>query len=105
VLVAARIRRGCLVDPLNVFGWYLGCRGVTTNRRGRKRSSDSRQELFDGKWFGEKSFRLDHDSLACQVAHGMARHEKDVKFVLQRKDLWDEIVPVDARVAIFDELS
>jgi len=52
----------------------------------------------------EESSRVDCDALACQVADGMTRDEEDAKFVLQREDLSDEVVPVDARIPILAEL-
>jgi len=60
--------------------------------------------LFDGEGLVEESSRVDRDALACQVADGMTRDEEDAKFVLQREDLLDEVVPVDARIPILAEL-
>ena len=61
---------------------------------------DMRQQLFGRKRFTKESIRFDHDALCCQTAERVAGHEEDAEFFLERQDLLDQLMAVNAWVLI-----
>ncbi len=59
-----------------------------------------RQKLFDRKRLAQEPIRFDRDALCRQTAERVARHEEDAEFFLERQNLLNQFMTVDAGVLI-----
>lgn len=70
------------------------------NRRGSESRGNMFQELLSRKRLMEESFGNNIDPLRRQIAECVTRHKQDPRRLLEREELSNEVVPIDAWIPI-----